>query len=272
MHKRPTVRALFFLALWLPAMAWPAVEAGRVMMISGIGTATSDDGEVRKLAKNDPIYSGDLINSGPGAYVNLRFADGAFFLLRPDTRFEVEDYSYQEPANAEPTADKPAASPTASSTPATPLVTAASQSNGVASRAFFRLVKGGFRAVSGLIGKVNHDDYRVATPVATIGIRGTRYTARLCLGDCVDRSEITSALRGRGGNVGNNTPILITTVESGSIALGTGLKTDIQLPGTTRFVVGEAGGSDGDGAIVPGDRPPEIERSEEELSADACVP
>src|SRR3546814_15472343 len=40
---------------------------------------------------------------------------------------------------------------------------------------FFRLLKGGFRAVSGLIGRVDHEEYRVSTPVATIGLRGTEY-------------------------------------------------------------------------------------------------
>ena len=49
-----------------------------------------------------------------------------------------------------------------------------------ASHAFFSLLKGGFRTVSGLIGKINHEDYSVATPVATIGIRGTDYLTVLC--------------------------------------------------------------------------------------------
>src|SRR5690606_19192386 len=52
--------------------------------------------------------------------------------------------------------------------------------------ALFRLLKGGFRAVTGLIGKENRDNYRVRTPVATIGIRGTDFEARFCQGDCFD--------------------------------------------------------------------------------------
>ena len=52
--------------------------------------------------------------------------------------------------------------------------------------AFFRLLKGGFRAVSGLIGHTRREDYAVQTPVATIGIRGTDYEVRMCSGDCGD--------------------------------------------------------------------------------------
>ena len=44
---------------------------------------------------------------------------------------------------------------------------------------FARLVSGGFRTVTGAIGKENHQEYRVITPVSMIGIRGTDYTAVL---------------------------------------------------------------------------------------------
>ena len=40
-------------------------------------------------------------------------------------------------------------------------------------KSFLSLVKGGFRAVTGLIGKVNKNNYRIHTPSAVIGIRGT---------------------------------------------------------------------------------------------------
>ena len=41
----------------------------------------------------------------------------------------------------------------------------------------FNFIRGGMRTVSGAIGKVNRNNYRVQTPVATIGIRGTSYAA-----------------------------------------------------------------------------------------------
>ncbi len=52
------------------------------------------------------------------------------------------------------------------------------------SRSFYVLLKGGFRSITGAIGKEDKAAYRVRTPVATIGIRGTDYTAVFCSSDC----------------------------------------------------------------------------------------
>ena len=40
-------------------------------------------------------------------------------------------------------------------------------------RSLLSLIKGGFRTITGLIGNRNKDNYRIVTPNATIGIRGT---------------------------------------------------------------------------------------------------
>src|SRR5262245_18006356 len=52
-----------------------------------------------------------------------------------------------------------------------------------------RLLRGEFRTVTGLIGKGSGDAYSVVTPVATIGIRGTDYSAAYCEGDCGDTPD-----------------------------------------------------------------------------------
>lgn len=152
-----------------------APAAATVALITGKGTATGADGTVRALAKGDAVYSGEIVSSGSNSYLNLRFADGGYILLRPRSRFQIEEFHYGPAAPAE---KKPAET----AAPAKPVVTAqaAPAAEGVTERAFFRLLKGGFRAVSGLIGHVNRDEYRVATPVATIGIRGTDYEVILC--------------------------------------------------------------------------------------------
>ncbi|MGE5466715.1 MAG: hypothetical protein ACM3Y9_04750, partial [Ignavibacteria bacterium] len=46
------------------------------------------------------------------------------------------------------------------------------------------MFKGGLRAVTGLIGKRNHDKVNFSTATATIGIRGTHFGALLCQNDC----------------------------------------------------------------------------------------
>jgi hypothetical protein len=51
-------------------------------------------------------------------------------------------------------------------------------------RAFFSLVKGGLRKITGIIGRINNKNYQMSTAVATIGIRGTHYLATICQQDC----------------------------------------------------------------------------------------
>jgi hypothetical protein len=59
-----------------------------------------------------------------------------------------------------------------------------------------QLVRGGFRAVTGLINKTSPNAARVQTATATIGIRGTDFDARVCQGECGrESSAITEKAR-----------------------------------------------------------------------------
>jgi hypothetical protein len=94
-------------------------------------------------------------------------------------------------------------------------------------------VRGGFRAISGLIGKVDRQAYRVATPAATIGIRGTDYEVQLCTTDCptaparaaaggtlvasTDLSGLQLAQASGGGGIGG----VIVATNEGSVTLRT---------------------------------------------------
>ena len=51
-----------------------------------------------------------------------------------------------------------------------------------------QLLKGGFRAITGLISKGSADAARVVTKTATIGIRGTDFDARVCTTECKSES------------------------------------------------------------------------------------
>ena len=338
------------LALFALGPAAAQDSAAKVVMITGQATAVGGDGTVRVLAKDDGVFSGDVISSGPGSYLNLQFSDGGFFLLRPNTRFEIEDYRYTDLAKAAATPAAPAASPAPTpataatllagpsqeevtqactpskvcrecrasgkkgsascnacyvrvqncksikqafaaakarpSAPATqvaapaatpapapapapataaPVVTAGVAPGSDSSRAFFRLVKGGFRTVSGLIGKASQDDYRVNTPVATIGIRGTRYGVRICQGECADREEILTQLRAAGRSVGPGETVLVTTVEEGEIALQTALGTQSQTPGGARLI-------DGSGRVTIVKTAPRTEQQDQDIDPQACAP
>ncbi|MDP3859071.1 MAG: FecR domain-containing protein [Stagnimonas sp.] len=158
--RRTAVSGLLWLLCSLfgvfPAAASDAV--GQVVLISGTARSTLAD-SARALAQDSPIYSGETLTTASNSYLSLLFKDGARVLMRPNSVFIVAEYRYPE-APARPAEGTP-----------NPLAIGPAQPG--SSTAFLRFVKGGFRLVSGLIGKASPEQYRIVTPVATIGIRGT---------------------------------------------------------------------------------------------------
>ena len=142
--------------------------AATVILAVGAVSDRAADGGQRNLRDGDRVYSGDSLSTDGGAWLDMDFNDGGRILLRPGSQFQIEQFNYQ-----------PAAHPDNAS----PAATVEHES------AFFRLLKGGLRAISGLIGHVYRASYRMDTPVATIGIRGTQYDVRYCASDCGDEAE-----------------------------------------------------------------------------------
>ncbi|MGA9852055.1 MAG: hypothetical protein WBR15_03915 [Gammaproteobacteria bacterium] len=177
-------------------------QAGSAVLAVGTVTDTAADGSTRQLQDGDFIYSGDRITTGDDSYADLDFEDGGRMLLRPDTDFQIQQYHYDPAAHAYALAPstEPGSyaqtQPTASAEPSAPVAPAAQSASAVSApaqqeheSAFFRLIKGGFRAISGFIGHVDHQDYAVETPVATIGIRGTGYEVRYCESGCAEGEQ-----------------------------------------------------------------------------------
>jgi hypothetical protein len=121
--------------------------AGKVEFAVGNVVAVGPDGRSRPLSKGTDIDTGDTIQTGDGR-AQVRFIDGGFISLTPNTEFKVNEYNYSGKADG-------------------------------TEKGFFGLVKGGLRAVTGAIGHTNKKNYLVNTPVATIGIRGTEFLATL---------------------------------------------------------------------------------------------
>ena len=169
-----------------------APRAGEVILLTGEAQASSPDTlELRLLQKGDPVHGGEIISAGPNTYVNLKFSDGSFVLLRPNSRFEIEAYAATDSAApVSAAAPLPAGADAAEATAAPDLLATKPTDESGRGRAFFRLLKGGFRAVTGLIGRADPAEYRVTTPVATIGIRGTDYWAVLCDATCAADPEL----------------------------------------------------------------------------------
>ena len=126
--------------------------AGKVVFAMGTPHAVNASGVSRNLAKGDPIYSGDHLLTGRGR-LQVAMVDGAFISVQPNSEYVLDTYHFDGKTDG-------------------------------TEQATYRLVKGGVRAVTGLIGRVNKDAYKVNTAVATIGIRGTGHNTRICAGDC----------------------------------------------------------------------------------------
>lgn len=129
-----------------------ASTSGQVAQLSGTLSVQKPDGSIRILSQRSEIQSGDTINTQRDSYAQIRFPDGAQITLKPNTSVKVEAFNFTE---AEPKSDN----------------------------FIFGLLKGGLRAVTGLVGKRGDSDaYKLGTATATIGIRGTTFGADDCSG------------------------------------------------------------------------------------------
>src|SRR6266702_792508 len=117
-------------------------NTGKVDFTIGNVTVTGSDGLGRPLTKGAEVKSGDKILSSVDGRAQIRFSDGAYVSLQPNTEFDVKEYRYS------------------------------GKTDGTES-ALFGLFKGAMRTVTGLVGRTNKNRYRITTATATIGIRGT---------------------------------------------------------------------------------------------------
>lgn len=127
-----------------------AQAVGEVIYAQGIATAQRPGEPARFIAKGDALSEGDVLSTSAKGYAVIGMRDGAKMTLRPDTVFAIDRYAHDKGEES----------------------------------AVMRLIRGGFRAVTGLIGKRNPGGVRIQASTATIGIRGTEFDARLCGLEC----------------------------------------------------------------------------------------
>jgi hypothetical protein len=123
-------------------------QQGYVHDVSGNVFGQFGSAQPARVEKGQTLAANTTVTTEAKSYAILKFEDGTVVLLKENTSFQVQSYSFN---------------------PKTP-----ENSNAV-----FNLLKGGLRLVTGLVTSRNRDAMRVATPHATIGIRGTEFTAEL---------------------------------------------------------------------------------------------
>ena len=151
--KRNLVQA-HFLVLMLASTLAMAAGSGTVTHLSGTLSVQRPDGTVRILSQKSEVHPGDVLTTQRDSYAQINFTDGSSMTIRPNTQLKIEQYRFVE--------DQP-------------------QEDNY----FVRLIKGGLRTVTGLIGKRgNQDAYKIGTNTATIGIRGSSGDTLDCVHGC----------------------------------------------------------------------------------------
>lgn len=181
------LRFLLLLCLALPFSPAFAGVAGKFLYVAGDVKIIAPDGQTRIPKRGDTLNERETLATGKDGSAQLKMIDNGLMAVRPATRFTVDAFIYKGKADG-------------------------------SERSFITLLRGGFRAITGAIGKVNRDNYRVTTPVATIGIRGTDHEPFHILPP--EKGEISLDKPGTYDKVNDGTVVLETAV--GEVLIQTG--------------------------------------------------
>ncbi len=119
-----------------------AAIAGKVQFANGSVQLVNVSGKSHALRKGDAISESDTIATGKDSSAQVRMADGGLIAVRPDSELKFDRFAFSGEQDGN-------------------------------EKSFFRLLRGGMRAITGMIGRVHKSNYRITTQTATIGIRGT---------------------------------------------------------------------------------------------------
>lgn len=117
--------------------------AGQAQYTQGVVMVAKAGSAEAVLAKGGNIQVGDTITTGEKSNVQLRFSDGGFIALQANSKFSINGYVDAKDAEKD--------------------------------QFLVELFGGGMRAITGLIGKRKPANYKVTTPTAVIGIRGSGF-------------------------------------------------------------------------------------------------
>lgn len=135
-------------------------HAGKILFASGQVTVKSKRHSNSVLKRGSKVWPGDIIMTGKEASVQIRAGDGSFISLKENSKLILAAHKHTGPIEKQ--------------------------------HSSIELVKGGMRAVTGLIGKNRPDNFRIKARGSTIGIRGTEFVVQIC-----DKDECNQAKPGQ---------------------------------------------------------------------------
>ena len=147
------VFALGYLCLVLGGTSFAAnaesgarATVGQASFVIGVVTLKGPEGKEQEMTKGAPVSVGDQLITQAGGHVHIQFIDGAKVSLRPSSRLTIEDYTQSQ--------------------------------NGRDSAIRFRLDEGVMRSMTGSWGETARERFRLNTPLAAIGIKGTDFIVK----------------------------------------------------------------------------------------------
>jgi len=116
--------------------------AGKVVLVEGDVRVYDRNRGLRRPKLDDSLYEGDSVVTGDGGEVHFDMEDGGYIGVRPNTRMRIANYKAE---------------------------------GGPDDQSVISLLQGSFRSITGWIGRLGGDHYRVVTRTVTIGVRGTEH-------------------------------------------------------------------------------------------------
>jgi hypothetical protein len=154
MMQRLLILFVFFLSTHLLADS-PIAE---VIAVVGKVSAFSEKSIERALKRADEIFVHDKIVVPSDGKIEIKFSDGGLMTLIGTTEFLVDTYRYKYPGQEDAFSGQ--------------------------------LFKGGFRTLSGSIGKRNPSGVQFRTSATTIGLRGTLFEVSVSAGETYASCEV----------------------------------------------------------------------------------
>lgn len=147
-RMRHGLTAFLGIFLWVTTQSFAATPQGYVHEVRGDVRVAVGSAPPVAIEKNRGLVNNSTITTGPNSNAVLKFIDGTVIALNENTSFQIQKYEYN------------AQSPSTMS-------------------ALFSMLRGGLRTITGAVSAQNRDAFRLTTPTATIGIRGTEFLAQL---------------------------------------------------------------------------------------------
>jgi len=138
-----------------PLVAQATMVIGQVSVVHADGSASS-------MTRGFEVRVGDTVQTELGGHVHLRFVDGGRISVRPSSRLQIDSYGYSETDT---------------------------QANAIK----FKLEEGVVRSITGEWGAAARHRFRLNTPVAAIGVKGTDFLVK-ATSDLTSASVFTGAI------------------------------------------------------------------------------